>query len=135
MKHAFARIHNGLAWLLFAGSIFQFFLIAVTVFGGASAEVHANGGRLLMLVALLALIIALIIRTSKANVIASLVVFLLLFPGQGFLAYSDIPSAARALHAITGLLILGLSYAMANDFAKAVVPAEALLSGASAATD
>jgi hypothetical protein len=140
MKRAFVSIHNGLAWLLFAGSIIQFFLIGLTVFGAASAEVHANGGRLLMLAALLSLIVALIIRTSKANVLTSLAVFLLLFPGQGFLAYSDIPGEARALHAVTGLLILGLAYAMANGFAKAVVPAadasaETHLSEASAAAD
>jgi len=140
MKRAFARIHNGLAWLLFAGSITQFFLIALTVFGAAGADVHANGGRLLMLVALLSLIVALIIRTSNANVLTSLAVFLLLFPGQGFLAYSDISGEARALHAVTGLLILGLAYAMANGFAKAVVPeveapAENRLRGASAAAD
>ena len=140
MKRAFARIHNVLAWLLFAGSIIQFFLIGLTVFGAAGTDVHANGGRLLMLAALLALIVALVTRTSKANVLTSLAVFLLLFPGQGFLAYMDIPGEARALHAVTGVLILGLSYAMANGFARAVAPeieapAEGRMRRASAAAD
>jgi hypothetical protein len=140
MKRTLARIHIGLAWLLFIGSIIQFFLISLTVFGAADATVHANGGRILMLAALLLLIVALIIRTSKANVLVSLAVFLLLFPVQGMLAYSNIPGEARALHAVTGVLILGLSYVLANGFAKAVVleteaPTEANLSEAASAAD
>ncbi len=121
MKSVLARIHNFLAWLLFAGCILQIYLIALYVFGAGDRETHAFGGFILMFVALLSLIVALIIRVNKWNVILSLAVLLLIFPVQGILANSDIDGAFRALHGVNGILIMGLSYMLANGFARAVV--------------
>jgi hypothetical protein len=108
--------------MLFAGCILQIYLIARYVFGSGDRDTHAFGGFILMFIALLSLIVALIIRANKWNVILSLAVLLLLYPVQGLLAYSDIDGAFRALHGVNGILIMGLSYILANGFAKAVVP-------------
>ena len=122
MKNFLARMHNFLAWLIVAGCFMQIYLISRYVFGAGDSETHAIGGFLLMIVALLALIVALIIRVNKWNVILSLTVLLLLFPVQGILANSEIDGAFRALHGVNGMLILTFSYILANGFAKAVVP-------------
>lgn len=126
MKAKLARVHNILAWLIFAGCFMQIYLIALFVFGGVSTpEYHAAGGFFVALIALLSLIVALIIRVNKWNVILSVVVFLQLFLVQGLLAYSEISGYFRALHGLNGMLILSFAYMMANGFAKAVVPAAA----------
>jgi hypothetical protein len=132
MKATFARIHNGLAWLAVLGSIVQFFMIALMVFSGVSLEMHATTGRVLQGVAALMLISALVTRTSPRTTWYSVAVFLLLFPIQGILAYMDLPGFLKASHALTGTLILWLSYQMAAGNAKAVAVAEARLKPASA---
>lgn len=122
MKSALVRIHNILAWLILAGSIIQFFLISLTVFGAAGTELHGTAGGILMLLALVMAIMALIIRVNKWNVILSILVLLLLFPIQGLFVYIEgLPGAVRALHGLNGVLILGLSYTLANGFARATV--------------
>jgi hypothetical protein len=121
MKATLARVHNGLAWLVVFGSVIQFFMVALSVFNGVNLEQHGNTGRILSGVALLMLIVALIIRTSRKTTWYSVAVFLLLFPIQGVLAYLDLPSILNALHSVTGTLILWLSYTLATGSAKAVV--------------
>ncbi len=132
MKGALSRIHNILAWLAVIGSVVQFFMIAMMVFAGVSLEAHANTGRILEGVAALMLVVALIIRTSRRTTWYSVAVFLLLFPIQGLLAYLEMPGFLKALHAVTGTLILWLSYSMAAGSARAVAVAEPVLKTASA---
>lgn len=123
MRVVFARTHNVLAWLVFVGANLAIVLIALNVFGVASTEVHAWGGRVLMLLALLLVVAALISRTSRLTVGFSIVVFLLLMPVQGVLAYTDFPSPViNALHAVSGLTILWMSYSLAYGRARATVP-------------
>ena len=123
MKSKLARIHNILSWLLVAGCFMQIYFIALFVFGGVfTKDLHWSGGYITAFIALLSLIVALIIRVNKWNVILSLIVFLQLFPVQGILAYSEIGGAFRALHGLNGMLILTFSYILANGFAKAVWP-------------
>jgi hypothetical protein len=126
MKSKLVRLHNILAWLLVAGCFMQIYLIALFVFRGVNNnDLHWSGGYIVAFTALLSLIVALIIRVSKWNVILSLVVFLQLFPGQAILAYSEISGYFRALHGLNGMLILVFSYLLANGFAKAVLPESA----------
>lgn len=132
MKGTLSRIHNILAWLAVLGSVVQFFMIAMMIFAGVSLEAHANTGRILEGVAALMLVIALIIRTSRRTTWYSVAVFLLLFPIQGLLAYLEMPGFLKALHAVTGTLILWLSYSMAAGNARAVATVEPALKTASA---
>ena len=91
MRRFFVRMHNVLAWLVLAGANLVIFLIALNVFGVASTEVHAWGGRVLMLLALLLAIAALVSRTSRLTVGLSILVFLLLMPVQGILYRNGLP--------------------------------------------
>ena len=120
MKKTFARIHNGLAWLIFAGSILQIFLISLAYFDAIEVGTHAFSGFIISFLALLMFFSSLIVRSSGLNVILSLVLFLLLFPVQGLLAYSDeLPAAVQGLHGLVGMLIMGLAYALASSKIKA----------------
>ncbi len=120
MKRVFARIHNILAWLIFAGSILQIFLISLAYFGAIEVETHAFSGFLISVLALLMFISSLVVRSSALNVVLSLVVLLLLFPVQGMLAYSDdLPNAVQGLHGLSGMLIMGLAYTLAKSKIKA----------------
>jgi hypothetical protein len=134
MRKIFARIHNVLAWLIFAGCILQIFLISLAYFGAIEVSNHAFSGFLISVLALFMFISSLIVRSSGLNVILSLVVLLLLIPVQGLLAYSDeLPNAVQGLHGLNGMLIMGLSYSLATSKIKAtnyeenkVVAAEAV---------
>ena len=133
MKTTLARVHNFLAWLAVFGSIVQFFMIAMFIFSRVSLEVHANTGRVLEGVAAIMLIVALVLRANRRTTWYSVAVFLLLFPIQGMLAYVDLPGFINALHAVTGTLILWLSYAMAAGNARATIPVESVLKPTNAA--
>jgi len=120
MKNNFARIHNILAWLIFAGSILQIFLISLAYFRAIEVETHAFSGFLISVLALLMFISSLVVRRSALNVVLSLVVLLLLIPVQGLLAYSDdLPNAVQGLHGLVGMLIMGLAYTLATGKVKA----------------
>lgn len=121
MKQLAAKVNNGLSWILFIGAQLQFALIALAFFGVAASSVHAWSGRILMLAALGLLVSALIARSSKANILLSIAVFLAL-PLQGMLVYLDIPQILRPLHAVNGLAIMWLSYMLAHGRYRAVAP-------------
>ena len=124
MKKTFANIHNGLAWIIFVGSAIQFFLISMVFFGAAPAEVHGIVGFGISILALLMLISAIVVRSDRWNIIVSVIVFLLLFPVQGILAYSEeLPAFVRALHGLNGVIILSLAYLLANGPFRATAPA------------
>ena len=121
MRKTFARIHNGLAWALFIGCNLAFFLIALSVFGAASPEVHAWGGRILWFISLAMVIAVLLARPSGATIGMTILVCLLIFPGQGIFAYMDFGSRfVNALHAVNGLSIMWLSLALARGRFHAV---------------
>ena len=89
-----------------------------------SLELHRlKCGRTLILLALLLVVAALISRTSRLTVGFTIVVFLLLMPVQGVLAYTQFPSPLiNTLHAVSGLTILWVFYSLAHGRARATVP-------------
>lgn len=120
MRNTFARIHNGLAHLVFFGSILQVALISLAYFGAIEVSIHAFGGFLIEISALLMFISSLVVRASRRNILFSLLLFLLLFPTQPLLAYTeDLPAAIRGLHGLNGMLIMGLAYSLARGKIKA----------------
>ena len=124
MKPLFARIHTGLAWLIFIGCCVLLYLIAVSVFGGGSAEMHGAFGRYLFLGSLGMLVAALVCRSSRLNVGLSVLVPVL-FLLQGIFVYLPaFPPTIRALHALNGLGIMVICYALANGRARATVTSQ-----------
>ena len=123
MREIAAKINIALAWVLFAGANLAIVLIALSVFGAASREVHRMSGAMLGLITLLLVISALAARANRLNVGVSLLVFVLFF-FQPFFAYSEfsIP-ALHALHAVNGLAIMYLGYMLANGRARATFEA------------
>ena len=120
MRRTFARIHNILAWIIFAGCILQITLISLAYFGAIEVQVHAAGGFFLSIFALLMFISSLVVRSSGLNVVLSLAVLLLLIPVQGLLAYTnELPNAIQGLLGLNGMLIMGLSYSLATSKIKA----------------
>jgi hypothetical protein len=120
MRNTFARIHNGLAHLVFAGAILQVALISMAYFGAIEVGIHAFSGFIIEFLALLMFISSLIVRASRRNILFSLLLFLLLFPTQPLLAYTeDLPSVIRGLHGLNGMLIMGLAFSLARGKIKA----------------
>jgi hypothetical protein len=126
MKTTLARIHTGLAWLVVIGSVVQFFMIGMVIFNSTPIDQHGSSGRILSGVAFLMMIVAIIIRTSRRTTWTSIAVVLLLFPVQGIFVYLDLPGFLSALHAVTGIAILGLAYSLAAGRAKAVAAPQAV---------
>jgi len=120
MRNTFGRIHNGLAHLIFFGAILQVALISMAYFGAIEVGIHALNGFLIEIFALLAFISSLVVRASRRNILFSLLLFLLLFPTQALLAYSeDLPAAIRGLHGLNGMLIMITAYSLARGKIKA----------------
>lgn len=120
MRKTFARIHNVLAWIIFIASILQILWISMAYFDAIEVQVHAAAGFFTSVFALLMFISSLVVRVNRQNILLSLAVFLLLFPIQGLLAYSDsLPNVIQGLHGLTGMLILGLAYYLATGKYKA----------------
>ena len=137
MRQKSARIHNVLAWWVFVGAILQILLISQNVFGAIARDWHWVNGNLLYLVALLMVVTSLITRSSRANVILTVALFLLLFPVQAILAQGDLPRWIKGLHGLNGMLIMFLARNLARGRARATLPEQRrqTVALASAATD
>ncbi len=134
MRETAAKINTILSWAVFIGTNVQFVLIALSVFGAASSQVHAAGGLFVWLIAILALVAALVARANRLNIGFSLLTALLIMPVQGILVHTEfsIP-AIHALHAVNGLAILYLSYMLANGRARATFEGPAAMPTATTA--
>ncbi len=122
MRQMFARVHTVLAWIILVGCIGLIYLIALSVFGGGSAATHGAFGRYLFLASLVMLIVSLVARSSRLNVGLSTLVPLLFFLQGMFVHLPLLPPAARALHALNGLIIMGACYLLAHGRARAALP-------------
>lgn len=121
MKLVFARIHTGLAWILFIGCGVLLYLIALSVFGGGSATTHGAFGRYLFLGSLGMLVASLVCRSSRMNVGLSVLMPVLFFLQGVFVYLPAFPPAIRALHAVNGLAIMVICYSLAHGRARAIV--------------
>lgn len=124
MKQAVLRIHQGLAWLVFAVILVQFFLAGVGVFGeeafGEDAiGPHVIAGLLLVPTSLVLLILAVVaaltgsLTRGRLGLTALLFVllivqFILGGPAQGISPF------VAALHPVNALILLGVSFNLAH---------------------
>lgn len=110
-----------LAWLFVVGALLQFFLAGLGVFGtGASFEIHATLGIILVLVSIALLILAGLMTltgnltwhyvTSVSGLVVLMIVQYLLVE-----LFSERVAALAALHPLNGLIVLGLAVYLATE--------------------
>ena len=112
-------IFRGLAWLVVAGLVLQFYLAGAALFGVTTFQLHRQLGDALGAAILLLLIAALIARPGRrvvamATVLTGLVIVQLVLPSLR----SGVPWAA-ALHVVNAAALLGVSI----NIARAAGPA------------
>lgn len=124
MRPFFARLHSVLAWLIFLGCALLLYLIALAFFSGQSAATHGAVGRILFILSLLMLIASLVCRSGRLNIDLSILVPVLLFAQGMFVYIPSLPPAGRAIHALNGLMIMGISYLLAHGRARATLESD-----------
>lgn len=108
--------------MFLAGAVLQFFLAGLGVFGtGASFEIHATVGIILIIVSIVLLILALILFSvgnlaRESARLAGLLVILMLVQWVLVEAFSDAAPALAALHPVNGFLVLLVACALALGF-------------------
>jgi hypothetical protein len=120
MNRGIYRIYQGLAWVVFACLLLQFFLAGLGVFRAATFGPHRTLGDVLIYASVVLLIFAVTsvltgnLDRWKVGLTALLVVLLLL---QYLLASDFLQEGApfiSALHPLNGLLLVFISYALAH---------------------
>lgn len=119
MQRAASPLYRLLAGLFVAGALLQFFLAGLGVFGtGASFEIHATVGIILVLASIVLLVLAGVLVLSgnmawKSTVLTALLVVLMVFQYLLVELFSEAVPALAALHPVNGLLVLGVACALA----------------------
>lgn len=109
MKDQSVRIHAFLGKFVFFWGFVQVALIGLAFFQVATSKIHAGGGLLLTAIALVMLITAITGKLGGRHIALTVLLLLLLFPGQGFLIHASVvPAVARALHPVFGISIMFL---------------------------
>lgn len=135
MRQIAARIHTGLAWLIFLGGFVALYLVGVSVFAGESAATHGAFGRILFLISLALLLFSLLCHSSRLNVGFSVLVPVMFFMQGMFVYIPAFSPAIRALHVLNGLAIMGICYSLANGRARAVIAEKQVAAGTVQAAD
>lgn len=111
-----AKVHLFLGKFIFFWGFVQIALIGLAFFQVSTTEFHAYGGLLLTVAALVMLITALTGKLGGRQIGLSLLLLLLLFPGQGLLVHADfVPAMARALHPVFGISVMFLGRYLATQ--------------------
>jgi hypothetical membrane protein len=113
MRRAGQSAYLVIAWLFLVAVIVQFFLAGLGVFGAKTFEAHRDFGGAFHLIALLLLLLAILVRRDRTDIILSLVLFVIVtvqfsLPN----AVDDAPGVA-ALHVVNALFIWIVGYHLA----------------------
>ena len=128
------RIFQGLAWLVFAAVLLQFYFAGIGAFGeetwgDAAFNPHRLTGLLLVPTSLLMLILAGVAAFTRnlpgrtAGLTALLFVLLIVQAALVIAFYESAPIIA-ALHPVNALILLGLSFHLARSASRSATPAE-----------
>ena len=119
MQRAAHLGYQALCGLFVVAALLQFFLAGLGVFGtGASFEVHATVGIVLVIASVILLVLAgiLVFRGNLARSSAGLAVLLLVLVVVQYALvelFSEGAPALAALHPLNGVLVLGVACALA----------------------
>jgi hypothetical protein len=107
--------HALLTWLFVAALFVQVFLAGLGVFDSfARFAIHRDVGYTLTLVPIVLLVLALVGRMGRQQVVLAAVIFLLFILQSVFVqVFRDAP-LVQALHPVNGFIILGLAIALAR---------------------
>lgn len=103
MRRVIGNVHGGLAWVVFAAVVAQFFLAGLGIFAGAGFSVHRLNGYLLILESLVLLVLALVGSVGSVRIGLS-AAMLALTVVQSRLP--DAPALIAALHPLNAVAIL-----------------------------
>lgn len=109
-KNRSTQIHVFLGKFIFFWGFVQIALIGLAYFGVTTTIYHAFGGIVLSVATLVMLITAITGKMGGRHIGLSVLLLLLVFPGQGFLVHAPVvPAVARALHPLFGISIMFLA--------------------------
>jgi len=111
MRKVVARVHRGLAWVILAAVIAQFFLAGLGIFGVAGFGAHMMTGNLIGVASLILVILALVGRLGGATIGRSALLLVLTIV-QSLLPRG--PSLIAALHPVNALAILFVALLLAR---------------------
>jgi hypothetical protein len=115
MRRILLRVHQGLAWVVLAGLLLQFYWAGMALFGATSFEFHRTWGYLLAIPILLLLVLALAGRLGRRLIgLSALLVVLTVFQVMLPSLRSSVPLVA-ALHVVNALALLGVSAAIGRQ--------------------
>ena len=109
MQRTMARLYTGLAWVILAGLLFQFYLAGTALFGATTFEAHRSLGMALVLPVVALLLLAVAGRMGRRLISISalllvLTVVQILLPGL-----RDNVSWVAALHPVNALALGGVT--------------------------
>jgi len=111
MKHNLIRAHQSLSWVILVCCVLQFFYAGLAVFGVTDFGLHALGGAVLALLALLNLGLAF----ANRPLLKRTALFLGLMIIQGGLVHlREILPIVAAIHPVNGLALLYVAYGLAR---------------------
>lgn len=122
MRKVISMIHGGLAWVILAAVIAQFFFAGLGIFRASSFQAHRTTGSLIMLASLLLLVLALAGWLGKVRIGLSALLLVLTIV-QSLLVRG--PSLVAALHPVNALLIMGVTATLARLGRESGAPARA----------
>lgn len=105
MRNAVSRMHGGLAWVIVAAVVAQFFFAGLGIFGAAGFGAHKLVGYLIIPASLILLVLALVGRLGTVRIGLS-ALLLVLTVIQSMLPSG--PAVIAALHPVNALAILAV---------------------------
>ena len=107
-------VHRGLAWLILAGLVVEFYLAGASVFKVTSFAPHVDLGRTIGTAILLLLVIGLLDRSERrivglSAILVALMIVQWVLPGL----WSVMPAVA-AFHVIVGMALIGVTFRIAS---------------------
>lgn len=103
MRKILSRIHTGLAWIILAAVVAQFFFAGLGLFTTAGFGAHRLTGSLIVPVSLVLLVLALVGRLGRMRIGLSAALFVLTLV-QSLIIKA--PSLVAALHPVNAIAIL-----------------------------
>ena len=105
MRNTVSRMHGGLAWIIVAAVVAQFFSAGLGIFGAAGFGAHKLVGYLTIPASLILLVLALVGRLGTLRIGLSALLFVLAVI-QSMLPSG--PAVIAALHPVNALIILAV---------------------------